>query len=140
MIKQLVVFGGALVRDKKILLSLRTEEKLTGAHLKWEYPGGKVEFGETPQGAVKREFFEETGIDVLVKKMLPVCISTNWEYDWGIQQTFGFVFLCEYISESKRQIDHHVADVQWFTLEEARKLDALPGHLEILQEIEHLLT
>ena len=65
--KQIIVFSGVLIKDGKVLLNLRNEPELPSAHLKWELPGGKADFGESPEGALIREFKEETGREVRVK-------------------------------------------------------------------------
>lgn len=46
--KQITIFSGAVVKGDQILMVQRTEEECPEAHLKWEFPGGKVDFGETP--------------------------------------------------------------------------------------------
>ena len=57
-----LVAAGILVRDGQVLLSLRPE----GKHLAglWEFPGGKVEPGETPEAALVREVREELGLEL----------------------------------------------------------------------------
>lgn len=56
------VVAGILVRDGKIMISRRP----AGAHMgmKWEFPGGKIETGEAPEDALRRELMEETGAEV----------------------------------------------------------------------------
>lgn len=130
--KQIVVFSGVLIRDKKVLLAQRNEAECAGAHMKWELPGGKVHFGESPEDAVEREFLEETGIKVKVKMLLPMVLTNYWDYDWGQQQTLCLYFLCSFVSEQTRHKDHHIADVKWFSVREAKKLDSLPGTSEAL--------
>ena len=134
-IKQLTVFLGFLLKDGKILLNLRNDNKLPEAHLKWELPGGKCEWNETPQMAIKREFLEETGIHVNVKELFPYVQTNFWKYAWGIQQTFCFIFLCEYISEIERPFDPNVETVEWFNLDEIQGLETLPGVKEIIDVI-----
>ncbi|MBN1541625.1 A/G-specific adenine glycosylase [candidate division KSB1 bacterium] len=56
-----IVAVGVIWRDKKLLIARRLEKAMLGGL--WEFPGGKVETGETPQEAVVREIREETGIE-----------------------------------------------------------------------------
>jgi 8-oxo-dGTP diphosphatase len=134
--KQITVVCAVVHREGKVLLNLRREAELPDAHMKWEFPGGKVEFDETPQEAIKREVLEETGIEVEVKKLLPYVATNYWEYPWGRQQTLCFIFLCNYVQEHDRQDDHHIEKVEWFTMDDAKKLDALPGTAEIIEIVQ----
>lgn len=130
--KQITVFSGVLVKDKKVLMLQRSEVELPEAHLKWEFPGGKCDFGETPQEALKREFLEETGIEVQVNGLLPFVQTSYWNYEWGTQQTLCFIFLCEVVKEYERTEDHHVEKIAWFDFVEVYKLDSLPGTNEVI--------
>ncbi len=134
--KQITVFSGVLIKDNKILMIQRSEEELPDAHLKWEFPGGKCQFDETPQEALKREFLEETGIEVEVKQFLPFIQTNYWEYSDHVQQTFCFLFLCSFVRQGKIPNDHHVNSIRWFSKDEIEKLDSLPGTLEVLKIIE----
>jgi mutator protein MutT len=134
--KQITIFAGCLIHDGKVLLNKRSESEVPDAHMKWEFPGGKCDFDESPQEAVKREFFEETGVEIAVITLLPYTAVNYWEYPWGKQQTLCFAFLCRLIKEHPRKEDHHVADVQWFPIEQAKKLDGLPGLKEVIEVAE----
>lgn len=135
--KQITVFSGILIKDKKIFMDQRFEEELSDAHMKWEFPGGKCEFGETPQETVKREFLEETGINVSVLELLPFTQTRYWEYKDEIVQTLCFIFLCEYNNEKEvLEKDHHVHAVGWFSAEEVQRLPSLPGTHEIMTVLE----
>ena len=62
------VVAGIIERNGTVLIGRRKPEQ---SHpLKWEFPGGKVEAGETPESALRRELAEELGIDVC-----PTCLS-----------------------------------------------------------------
>lgn len=138
--KQITVFSGILLKDRKVFMVQRSEEELPDAHLKWEFPGGKCEFDETPQEALKREFFEETGIEVEVKELIPFVQTAYWNYAWGIQQTLCFAFRCEFIKQHKvAKKDHHVERTSWFSLEDIKNLETLPGTEELLHIITSLL-
>lgn len=132
--KQITVFAGVLIKDNKVLLNLRNEPEAKDAHLKWEFPGGKCDFGETPQEAVVREFKEETGRVVKVKQLLPYVETNYWDYEWGRQQTLCFVFLCELIKDGEPEVqDHHVEKVEWVDLDKVDIENSLPGTKEILE-------
>ncbi len=66
----LVVAAGVVIEGGRVLLAQRKR----GAHLEgaWELPGGKVDPGEDPRAAVRRELAEELGIDVEVGEILDV--------------------------------------------------------------------
>lgn len=132
--KQITVFSAVVIKDNKLLMTLRKESELPDAHLKWEYPGGKADFGETPQEAIVREVLEETGVKVRVNRLLPYVQTNYWKYDWGNQQTLCFIFVCDFISEETRIADHHVEKIDWVELNKVKGLDSLPGTNEILAE------
>lgn len=71
----IVVSAGVLLRGDEVLLCQRREDKpLEGG--KWEFPGGKLEQGETPQQALKRELKEELDIETETGKLLDARIKT----------------------------------------------------------------
>lgn len=131
--KQITVIVGLVVHKGKILMVKRDEPECRDAHMKWEFPGGKVDFGETPEQAIVRELKEETGVNVRVKRLLSHLETVYWDYPWGEQQTLLFGFECEYLSEEKRLKDHHVNDVRWVPIGEVSKLETLPGDKEFLE-------
>ena len=125
--KQITVFVALIVKDGKVLLVKRDEPAVKGAHMKWEIPGGKVDFGETPEQAIIREIKEETGVNVKIYRLLPTVFTHNWNYPWGVQQTLIFCYECIYVGEIKRKKDHHVAAAEWVKLADVKKRDRLPG-------------
>lgn len=133
--KQITVIVGLVINDGKLLMVKRHEPEVKDAHMKWEFPGGKVDFGETPEQAIEREVKEETGVICKVKRLLPVTFTNNWEYPWGTQQTLIFGFECEYVSTGKRNEDHHVEDTEWVALEDVLKRENLPGAKEFLDAL-----
>jgi len=68
--RTVLVAAGVIVEEGRVLLSQRKR----GAHLEgvWELPGGKVEDGEDPRDALRRELVEELGIDVRVGEIVDV--------------------------------------------------------------------
>ena len=113
---------------------MRNEPECPGAHLKWEAPGGKVDFGETPEQSIVREFEEETGRVVKVKKLLPFVGVNYWDYEWGEQQTLCFVYLLDLIEDKEpKEKDHHVEKIEWVNLDEVDYENSLPLMKEILE-------
>ena len=74
----LVVAACITMRDL-VLLSLRRDPEIVGEHPKWELPGGKVEFGETPEEALQREIAEELNLEVRPLSLIPYIQTNIWE-------------------------------------------------------------
>jgi ADP-ribose pyrophosphatase YjhB (NUDIX family) len=66
-----LVVAACIVRGEEILLARRNQPDLPEAHLKWELPGGKVRFQESPHDALQREIQEELGTTVQIVRLLP---------------------------------------------------------------------
>lgn len=64
MVRTMIVVAGVLQQDGKLLIGQRMAKDRHG--LKWEFPGGKVEVGETPKQALRRELQEELGIEAVI--------------------------------------------------------------------------
>lgn len=116
--KQIVVVMGVVRKDGKILLVLRDEEGIYGAHLKWELPGGKLEFGENPEAAVVREIKEETGYDIKVNRMIPITKTSLWDYPDHKRHVLLLGYDCEHMSGEINKKDGKIRDVKWFRPDE----------------------
>lgn len=128
-----VVVGLVTADDGRILVTQRNEPELPEAHLKWELPGGKVAFGESAEGALKREIYEETGYTVKVGSLLPHSHMSLWHYKDIDQHTIIFCYRCALVGNSHENAhDHHVADTRWVSHIEVLELDTLPGLKEFV--------
>ena len=75
----LVVAVALIDDDGRVLLAERPPSKSMAGL--WEFPGGKVETGETPETALKRELHEELGIAVEVEDLLPLTFASHTYVD-----------------------------------------------------------
>lgn len=108
------VVAAIIFRKDKVLVCQRAPEKKRG--LKYEFPGGKQEKGETAEQALKRECMEELGVEIRVKELYFV---RNFDYsDISVRISF---FLAEIESGEPKAIEHTL--VKWVTRHETMDLD-----------------
>jgi 8-oxo-dGTP diphosphatase len=88
---QIVVIG-IVRKDGKYLLTKRQEVDAshTDSHGKWQFPGGGLEFGETPEECLYREMKEEIGVDVKITALIPQVFS-DVRKGW-LRLIFSYVF------------------------------------------------
>lgn len=133
--RTIFVFKGILFDPKnRILIDNRKEEILDEANKKWEVPGGKIEFGETPEEAVKRELIEETGYNAKVKEMIPYSNVSMWKYPDYMQHTVIFFYICDLENDEHIDMrDNRINTYKWITSEELEKYNFLPGNKEAIE-------
>ena len=98
----------------------------------WEFPGGKMEAGESPQEALRREIKEELDADVSVGELLE---TVEWDYP-NFHLTMH-CFVCSLLSESLHLNEHEAA--AWLTHETLRSVKWLPADVEVLERIDGVL-
>ena len=125
--KQINVVGAILMKEGKILCAQRSE-KMSLSHL-WEFPGGKIEPGETPQNALKRELNEELLIDVEVEDTL--FETTTYEYEFGIVTLTTFI--CHLISGTPQLMEHTA--IKWLLPDELSTLDWAPADIPAVEKM-----
>ena len=133
------VIAVALIRNSKgeVLVQKRIDPLVPEADGKWEFPGGVVEFGETPEQAAIRECKEETGCAITIIRVLPLCHTKMWQRTDGVAlQAFVWFFEARYVAGEPKPLDKKVSEVKWCSKEEALRLDSLSGLKESIIHIE----
>ena len=94
----------------------------------WEFPGGKIEAGETPQEALKREIKEELDVDIEVHDLIDTV-----EYDYPKFHLSMDCFWCEIIKGELVLKEHQAA--RWLTKENINDVEWLPADIELVKKI-----
>lgn len=127
--KTIEVVAAIIVKGNEVFATQRGYGDFKGW---WEFPGGKIETGECPQEALKREIMEELEAEVTVGDLLE---TVEWDYP-----TFHLTmhcFVCSLDSESLRLNEH--ADSAWLTKDALESVKWLPADLILLDKISAIL-
>jgi 8-oxo-dGTP diphosphatase len=121
------VVAALILKDGKILVCQRTRHQVMP--LKWEFPGGKIETGEQPRDALRRELDEELGIDAKIGEEV-ARIQHNYKGGGAVELRFYVVH--EYQGEIENRI---FKDVQWSDRKSLPEYDFLEADLELVKDL-----
>ena len=116
----LAVRGICEVEGKVLLLKVRSKSSHDAS--KWEIPGGKVKKGEFFDDALRREFIEETGIEITLESLFNA-IQNNYTACKTNEQVKSIQLIMKVTADvSEVQISEEHDEYKWFTKEEVREL------------------
>lgn len=124
MAKRINVVGAVFIRDSKVLAAKRGPDKaLPGL---WEFPGGKIEPGESATEALRRELAEELNVEVEIKQFLT---TTDYEYAFGIVSLSTY---CVELTSGDPVLTEHV-EIRWLSKAELFDVDWAPADIPAVE-------
>lgn len=123
--KTIRVVAAIIIEKEKVFATQRGYGEFKDG---WEFPGGKIELGETPETAIVREIKEELDTEIEVVKLLDTV-----EYDYPQFHLSMDCFICKIKSGDLVLKEHEAA--KWLTKENLDSVDWLPADLSLIEKI-----
>ena len=123
------VTAGVIEKDGKILIAKRKAGKCIGAN--WEFPGGKLEEGETLEECLKRELKEELDIEVEVKDYIASSFFSCNDLEIEL-----IAYRVKYLSGELKLVDHE--EVKWISPDELSKYEFTLPDIPIVEKVLNL--
>ena len=127
--KTMRVVAAIIIHDGKVFATQRGYGEFKGG---WEFPGGKIEAGETPQAALIREIEEELDTEIEVGELLDTV-----EYDYPEFHLSMDCFWAEIVSGNLVLTEHEAA--KWLTKNELDSVEWLPADIILIDKIRMML-
>jgi 8-oxo-dGTP diphosphatase len=121
------VVAALILKDDHILACQRTRHQVMP--LKWEFPGGKIEEGEQPRDALRRELEEELGIEAVIGDEVA---RIQHEYPGGGTIELRFFEVRTYLGEVENRI---FREIRWVDRSELPALDFLEADLGLVKDL-----
>lgn len=123
--KHIEVVAAIILRERRIFATQRGYGEWKDW---WEFPGGKIEPGESPEDALKREIREELATEIEVDELL-----TTVEYDYPKFHLTMHCYLCTIISGDLSLLEHE--DARWLALDELDCVKWLPADKDVIEKL-----
>lgn len=127
--KTINVVAAVIFKDGKVFATQRGYGEFKDG---WEFPGGKVEPGESPEDALRREIREELEVEVNVGDLIDTI-----EYDYPAFHLSMKCFACTIAGGSPRLLEHEAA--KWLKSMQLGSVDWLPADVTLIPKIEKML-
>jgi 8-oxo-dGTP diphosphatase len=121
------VVAALILKDDKVLVCQRTRHQTMP--LKWEFPGGKIETGEQPRDALRRELDEELGINATIGEEV---MRIRHRYKTGSSVELRFYVVREYAGTIENRI---FRDIRWATRSELPGFDFLEADVKLVSDL-----
>jgi 8-oxo-dGTP diphosphatase len=122
----LIVVAAVTLRDGKVMVCQRRPEVHNG--LKWEFPGGKLEDGESPETALTRELREELAIEARVGR-----VADAIYYRYPDRDVLVLFYMCEIVSGEPRTVDCNA--IAWAAFEDLAGYDFAGADKEFVKRL-----
>ncbi len=126
--KRIEVVAGIIFFEDKILCVQRPKNKLTYISEKYEFPGGKIEKGETNIEALNRELLEELNLNVDIKAFFTTVIHEYPDFELTMHS-----YLCE-VDTKEVILNEHIS-LEWLDVKELKKLDWAGADIPIVDKL-----
>ena len=126
--KNIEVVAGIIYCKNQILCVQRPKNKLHYISEKFEFPGGKIEEGETQKEALKREILEELNISTKIKSLFMTVVHEYPDFELTMH-----TFICEVETKELTLVEH--IDQKWLTLKELKTLDWAAADIPIVNKL-----
>ncbi len=126
--KKVEVVAGIIFCGNEILCVQRAKNKLQYVSEKYEFPGGKVEVGETNEEALQRELSEELNITTKIKSFFLTVVHEYPDFEITMHS-----FICE-IDKKEVTLNEHI-DEKWLTIDNLESLDWAAADIPIVNKL-----
>jgi 8-oxo-dGTP diphosphatase len=126
--KQIEVVAGIIFYEDEILCVQRAKNKLQYISEKFEFPGGKIEQGETQKEALQRELLEELNISADIKSFYFTVVHQYPDFELTMHS-----YICE-IDTKDITLNEHIS-LQWLNLNELQNLDWAAADIPIVNKL-----
>jgi 8-oxo-dGTP diphosphatase len=126
--KKIEVVAAIIYFENKILCVQRPKNKLSYISEKFEFPGGKIEKGESQKEALKRELIEELNVEPEIKSFFTTIVHEYPDFELTMHS-----FICE-VKTKELNLTEHIAQ-EWLSLNEIEKLDWAAADIPIVNKL-----